>query len=538
MIQKTNTVASCTYTSSGDYSTYTKNKAFDGNSTTYWVSLSTTSPKTIGITFPSVKKMEYYGIKIKDTANYSIEENAPVSWTLQVLEGGSWYTIHEVVDYSGFVSNVESLFPIPALSTHKNYQLVITKQKGLSNQVMITEIILYADMDKIDTSINAVYSSSGDFSAIYKKDYVFDNFVTQNQWVSSSSSTKWIQVDLTKGVFPTTLGYRVTRYGILPGNVIEYLDRAPKSWILEGYVGGAWVKLDEVTGFDSEDFADDTEEQFIVGNPKFATKYRLTITETNGAPVVSLRAFTLYEQPNFGNLVGVGNAIVSGIPKPLICWMPETQLTYTTLQVIRKVYSNETVIATFPYADRMKVKSFIDSTYTNNGQTYPAKYWIKLLGCSDGQTHESIRIEPSRIVSTPTFNGTDYIYTVSSPILYSIGGIEIHNRFNNVQSVTLISGSTTMNSSGSTQIYGSTTVKTSNDKKSSSTSTVSSKSNIPVDKLAASTHNTSRSNRQSTTVSTHNTSRSNRQSTTVSSSHAPRGPYVHSLSNLEDNRLE
>jgi hypothetical protein len=459
MLLKTNTITSCTYTSSGDYSTYTKNKAWDGNSATYWVSTTNTSPKWVAVTLPSRKKILHYGIKIKDIGTtYTIAKNAPKTWQFQVKIGLDWVTMDTVSNYTGFVNNVESIFTLNELEGSTNYgrpiagseyRLYVWEQNGTTNTVMITDINLYDDIDYVNCEGGIVFSSGVQMGS---QESVFSDTFS-NYWLSTAvapSTDLWIRVDLPKRTaFPN--GYGITSYGITVATWLPNLaGTEPISWVLQasGTTTYGWENIHTVTNFDYTKFEDYKEIKFLVDKKIYATNFRLLIISTNirvvndiplyGTKQVSLCGITLYEQKNYGNLTGVDTMYINGLPKNVIRWIPETKLTYTTLQVIKRVGTSETVIGSYPYADRLLRTFCIDSGSTITTTTTTAApistttttaniniditYYIKLVGCVDGQTHESVRFAPSRVISKTTV-GSNYNYVIKNEKIQPSGGV-------------------------------------------------------------------------------------------------------------------
>lgn len=130
--------ASSTYNSS-----YPAAKAFDGNTSTGWMSSNSSPPVWLKYTLPASRAVSKYQI-------YSGKYNSPRAWKFQGWNGSSWVTLDSRSGYSSWTSGTAKTFTISNSTQYKNYRLYVTANNPLVipnyyyyYYTVVTELVLF-----------------------------------------------------------------------------------------------------------------------------------------------------------------------------------------------------------------------------------------------------------------------------------------------------------------------------------------------------------------------------------------------------------
>jgi hypothetical protein len=143
-----------------------------------------------------------------------------------------------------------------------------------------------------NTSPSGIASASSSYSSTYYPWKAFDGedeSGSASRWISKVSGTyssQWISYQFPSSVI-------IKGYSLIP-ETGGCIDRSPNTWYFQGWNGSSWQTLDYRTGYTIADWQANFDRQFKIKNPKNYTKYRLYVTKTNGAVVVSIRRLRMH----------------------------------------------------------------------------------------------------------------------------------------------------------------------------------------------------------------------------------------------------
>jgi hypothetical protein len=194
------------------------------------------------------------------------------------------------------------------------------RDSNLSFQAFKTHIEKAVNIDLIPIKSNngSPYMETAASSSNYdEKNYTawraFDGDDVSEPW------SRWISSRTTASFTPAWLSYDIGQptinnpgieyspvyvrsYYILP-ELGSCKDRAPKSWVLQGWNGSTWIAIDSRSnmsvfaapgsGWVSTSGALEGK-TFVVATPKPFKKYRLLINQVNGSNVTSIRQLKLF----------------------------------------------------------------------------------------------------------------------------------------------------------------------------------------------------------------------------------------------------
>ncbi|MBC8123426.1 MAG: hypothetical protein H7Y22_16505, partial [Gemmatimonadaceae bacterium] len=122
-----NTAPSGTVTSSGVYdSTYQPWKAFDGTTSTIWLSNMYTSSVWIDYEWGGGASNTVNSYQIKYANGSCCEQRGPKNWTLQGWDGTAWVTVSTVTNQSGWYSNPTRTYTVDTPGAYSRYRLNVT----------------------------------------------------------------------------------------------------------------------------------------------------------------------------------------------------------------------------------------------------------------------------------------------------------------------------------------------------------------------------------------------------------------------------
>lgn len=292
--------ASSVYNSSPLYAPW---KAFDGNNesdaTSRWISSAVSEmPQWISYCFGQSTYVGSYHI-LPELGGCA--DRAPMNFSLQGSNDDiNWTTLDSRCDITlSTWNNSGKAFNVSYPGSYKTYRLYVTATNG-SQVVSIQQFKLFTTgnpnlipvMTSNTTPSGIASASSIFYDPLYAPWKAFDGnneIDTTSRWISSvdSEMPQWISYKFDAPVI-------ARNYYILPE--IGYCEeRAPKDFILQGSNNGtSWTNLDTRSNI-TLSLYNAAGLSFSVNNPGSYTYYRLYITATNDAPVVSIQQIKLFE---------------------------------------------------------------------------------------------------------------------------------------------------------------------------------------------------------------------------------------------------
>lgn len=341
--------------SSGGYETFTADKLFDGNASTYWNSLSNDSS---GNTFVTIEL--YRGAALR---SFKISGIRPISGSNYGLRDYKIYGSNDNITfielYSGYHAN-DALDEIVSLNKYQKYLFYkfesLSSWYGGGKRVIFSEIDYYVveNFDKILLSSSDKIYSLG--SPVYATETAIPQMISNTSpsgrafasSVRSSSEAAWKAFDRTESYYSAEntvekvghLGYEfvnpvaIGKYAVR--NRANAADTPPKNWTFEGSNDGlSWTILDSRTNQIWRNISED-KDYFIDLNKVNAYKmYRLNWTDNNGSIVTCINELKMYVTSPFILL-----SLSDQSEKSFINYGVESPVRITQLDGIKSVESN------------------------------------------------------------------------------------------------------------------------------------------------------------------------------------------------------
>ena len=278
---------------SGTYSSsYPAWYAFDGSSSSMWISETWETPAWISYNFGSNRVINRYSIK--NTNGSTLTTRAPKDFKLQGWNGLSWITVDTRTNQTGWTSGVARTYQVQTPGAYSRYRLYITDDNDSRSGIVVISIGdlqfqtcgCSSTVDQVPTlsgdSINV--STSGVYTSSYPAWKAFDSGLSStSMWISEVYETPaWISYNFGSNRLVTQYTLRNTN-GTLT-------SRAPKDFKLQGWNGTTWVTVDTRTN--QTGWVSGTPRTYNVATPGYFSRYRLYVTDDNdsraGVVVISL----------------------------------------------------------------------------------------------------------------------------------------------------------------------------------------------------------------------------------------------------------
>ncbi len=140
-----NTAVGGTVTASSSYTTYTPDRAFDGNTTSEWVS-NNALPAWLqyDLGTGNSKRVGKYSIYYEHPSSY---DHSPSQWTFEASNDGNTWTVLDTQNGQGWTIDGWKGFPITNTAYYRYYRLNITDNKGsIDNYIQINEVQFYEEV--------------------------------------------------------------------------------------------------------------------------------------------------------------------------------------------------------------------------------------------------------------------------------------------------------------------------------------------------------------------------------------------------------
>ncbi|WNG17272.1 discoidin domain-containing protein [Cystobacter fuscus] len=272
-------------TRSGAYSSsYEAWQAFDGNSSSMWISQVGQTPAWIGYEWlDAPRTITRYAITY---ANGSITTRAPRDWTLEGWNGSAWVVVDTRTAQANWLGFERREYTVTTPGSYSKYRVNITDDNDTRTGIETISIgrleLFYCGECVTPTSQVPVLSGATTSGGSVTRSGAYSSSYEAWQAFDGNSSSMWIsQV----GQTPAWIGYEwldaprtITRYAITYANG-SITTRAPRDWTLEGWNGGAWVVVDTRTA--QANWPGFERREYTVTTPGSYSKYRVNITDDN-----------------------------------------------------------------------------------------------------------------------------------------------------------------------------------------------------------------------------------------------------------------
>lgn len=132
------TQSTSSVTASGIYSySYPAWKAFDGSSSSMWISRVGETPAWIGYEWPDNRFVDQYSITY---ANGRITTRSPQSWELQGWDGASWTTVDSRTDQTGWGGSETRSYTVQSPGSYGKYRLHVEDDNDDRDGIVVISI--------------------------------------------------------------------------------------------------------------------------------------------------------------------------------------------------------------------------------------------------------------------------------------------------------------------------------------------------------------------------------------------------------------
>ncbi len=282
-----NTSPSGIVTRSGVYSSsYEGWKAFDGTTSTLWLSNMYTSSVWVGYEWGGGTAKQVSSYEIKYANGSCCEQRGPKNWTLQGWNGAAWITVDTVTNQSGWYANPIRTYTVDTPGNYTKYRLHVTADNynNPTYPITLVSIASFQLYGATSTAQVPTMSSNTTPSGSVTRSGVYSSSYEAWQAFDATTATLWLSNMYTPSVW---IGYEwgggsarvVTAYEIKYANGSCCEQRGPKNWTLQGWNGAAWVNVDTVTN--QSGWYSNPIRNFMVDSPGCYTHYRLNVTADN-----------------------------------------------------------------------------------------------------------------------------------------------------------------------------------------------------------------------------------------------------------------
>lgn len=270
-------------------------QAFDGVSSTMWISDTFETPAWIAYEFDYPTFVDSYSINY---ANGGITTRAPKEFELQgSSDGDEWVTLDTETNQTDWGGSETRTFAVDSPGAYTQYRLLVTDDNDSREGVVVISIGEFSlencgcnfssEQVPVLTGDSSAVSASGSFNRNTPAWLAFDDSLS-TQWLSAVFET------------PASIGYEWTEPRFIDQYSIRYsngsiLSRAPKDWKLQGWDGRQWITVD--TRSEQTDWSGSETRHYTVQSPGSYSEYRLFIDDDNdirdGIVVISLGNLSL-----------------------------------------------------------------------------------------------------------------------------------------------------------------------------------------------------------------------------------------------------